>query len=77
MAAEWTYNISFSGLILIGIGNNKATYKNIVETREFGVNISAHDQNSVASIAENNSAKKTNKIEALKELGVEFLKPEQ
>lgn len=76
MAAEWTYNISSSGLILVGIGNNKATFQNIFESGEFGVNIAAYDQSSIASIAGNNSGKTTNKIKALKELDVHFYKAE-
>ena len=75
MAAEWTHHISYSpGLIAVCVGHGKATYDNIKETKEFGVNISAIDQNVLASISGGSSGKTVDKIGALKELGFKFYK---
>ncbi|MBI3443726.1 flavin reductase family protein [Candidatus Woesebacteria bacterium] len=73
MACEWTHHISYTPfLILVCIGPNKATFTNIKESKEFGVNIAASDQNSVASIVGNNSGKTVDKIKVLEELGLIF-----
>lgn len=75
MAAEWTHHISYApSLMMVCIGNFKATFINIKESREFGINLAAIDQNAIASIAGNNSGKDVDKIKVLKELGVEFYK---
>lgn len=71
MAAEWTYQIA-PGLLLVSIGSHKATAHNIMQSKEFGVNLAASDQNFVASIAGGNSGKEVDKIGVLKKLGVEF-----
>lgn len=75
MSAEWTHHVSYSpGLIMINVGFDKATEANIKETKEFGVNIAAADQNIVASVSGGSSGKEVDKISVLKELGVEFYK---
>jgi len=73
MACEWTHHVSYSpGLIMVCIGPGKATYENIKETREFGVNICSTDQTVLSSIAGGNSGKNVDKIAILKELGFKF-----
>ena len=75
MSAEWTYKISSQPfLMMICIGYEDATFTNIKESKEFGVNIAASDQNVVASISGNHSGKEVDKIILLKELGVQFYK---
>ena len=75
MSAEWTHHISYQpGLILISLKSSEATYDNIIKSKEFGVNLSAQDQNIMASVAGGSSGKNINKIEALKELGFKFFK---
>lgn len=77
MACEWTHQISHDpALIALAIRNYKATYLNILETKEFGVNIASSTHNVLSSISGDNTGKKTDKIEALKELGFEFYKAE-
>jgi flavin reductase (DIM6/NTAB) family NADH-FMN oxidoreductase RutF len=73
MACEWTHHVSYSpGLIAICIGPDKATHKNIKQTKEFGVNLCSTDQSIMSSIAGGYSGSRYNKINALKELGFEF-----
>ena len=73
MACEWTHQISNDpGLFCLAIRNFKATYHNILETKVFGINIAAADQNILASVAGKTSAKKLEKISVLKELGIQF-----
>ncbi len=73
MACEGTHHLSYSpGIIAVNIRKTKASYENIVATREFGVSIAARDQNVLSSIAGGSSGKDTDKIAALKELGFEF-----
>lgn len=75
MSAEWTHQVSYQpGLILISLKTSEATYENIIKTKEFGINLSAHDQNVIASVAGGSSGKNVDKIEALKELGFRFFK---
>lgn len=77
MACEWTHQISHDpALIALAIRNFKATYLNILQSKEFGVNIAASNQNVLTSISGDNTGKKTDKIAALKELGFEFYKAE-
>lgn len=75
-ACEWTHQISYSpGLISISIGNSrKASAENIKETKEFGVNLAAEDQNVIASIAGGSHGFEVDKIAVLKELGFTFSK---
>lgn len=75
MACEWTHHISYHpGLIVVCINHNDATNENIKKTKEFGVNLCAHDQNIISNISGSNTGKKVDKINALKELGYEFYK---
>jgi len=75
MSAEWTHHVSYSpGLIAVCIGPGKATYENIRETKEFGVNIAATDQNVIASIAGGSTGKEVDKIKSLEALGFNFYK---
>ncbi len=75
MACEWTHHVSYSpGLIAVCIGPNKATYDNIKTSKEFGVSLTATDQNILASIAGGSSGKSINKIKVLEELGFKFYK---
>ncbi|MDO8537695.1 MAG: flavin reductase family protein [archaeon] len=75
MACEWTHHISYSpGLIAIHITPRKATYENIMETKEFGVSIASIEQAVLSSIAGNYSARNFDKIKALEELGFKFFK---
>ena len=73
MAAEWTHALSYSpALIGVCISPNHASHKNIMETKEFGVNLAAIDQNVASSVSGGSSGSKVDKIAILKELGVEF-----
>ncbi len=73
MSAEWTHHISYSpSLIAINIHGFDATADNIIETKEFGVNIAAENQNVLCSVAGGSSGKAVDKIKVLEELGMEF-----
>ncbi|MDE1870013.1 MAG: flavin reductase [Candidatus Micrarchaeota archaeon] len=73
MSAEWTHHISYSpGYIMINLRSRSASTQNILETKEFGVNIAGDSQNVVTSIAGRGSGREYNKIAVLRELGVEF-----
>lgn len=76
MAAEWTFYVSYSpALISVHVGKRgKATEENIRATREFGVSITADDQNVVSSIAGGSTGKEVDKIGMLRELGTKFYK---
>jgi len=75
MAAEWTHHISHApSLIAICIHAVDATAENIDVSREFGVNICASDQASVASIAGGSHGNEVDKIGVLQELGIELYK---
>jgi len=75
MACEWTHQVSESPTqIMICIKPDGATYANIQEHGQFGVNICSIDQNVIASIAGNNSGKDIDKVDFLKEFGVSFYK---
>ena len=73
MAAEWTRHVSYApSLIAINIYTKHATYRNIKETKEFGVNICAADQSLVSNVAGGARGNEVDKIAALKELGAKF-----
>ena len=75
MAAEWTYQLSYSPTLLaVGIGPKKATHDNIVAGKCFGVSIAANNQNVLCSLAGNGSGKEYDKIGFLKSLGFGFTK---
>lgn len=74
-AIEWTHHISYEpNLITVCIRKGKASYENILATKEFGVNIASRDQRIVSSISGNSSRKFVDKIGLLKELGISFYK---
>jgi flavin reductase (DIM6/NTAB) family NADH-FMN oxidoreductase RutF len=78
MSAEWTHMMSYKpGMIAILLGKGKTTEDNIKETKEFGVNIAAADQNIITSVAGNSHGRDVDKISALKELGFEFYNAEK
>lgn len=73
MAAEWTFQVSYNPpLMAVCIGPGKATLQNIEETGVFGLGIAASDQNVLSSIAGGYTAKKTDKIGLLQEIGIGF-----
>src|SRR5574341_1580295 len=63
MAAEWTLHISYDPmLIAIFIHRGEATYENIMQTREFGVNMSTDQQASLVNISGGYSRKEIDKL---------------
>lgn len=52
MAAEWTHHISYSpSLIAVNICGRDTTAENIKDSKEFGINLAAEDQNILCSLA--------------------------
>ena len=75
MACEWTHQISYDPpLIVLAIRDYKTTYKNIIESKEFGINIAADDQTVFSAVSGNRSGKDVDKIKMLEELGFAFVK---
>jgi len=73
MACEFTHHISYKpGLIMICFKPTNASVDNLRETKEFGVNLAAVDQNVLASIAGGSSGRDVDKIKVLEENGFEF-----
>ena len=73
MSSEWTHHVSYSpGLIAVCLGKDRTTLANIRESKEFGINICATDQNVIASVAGGSHGKDFDKVAALKELGFKF-----
>ncbi|MBI4129767.1 flavin reductase family protein [Candidatus Roizmanbacteria bacterium] len=73
MACEWTHQISYDpALIALAIRNHKATFQNIIQSKEFGVSIASVDQIILSSVAGNRSGKDVDKIKMLEELGFHF-----
>ena len=73
MAAEWTHQIAYDPCLIAAIIHpSDATHTNIMKSKEFGVNLCAHDQNVFASISGKETGKEVDKIQVLQELGVEF-----
>lgn len=71
MAAEWTHHISYSpSLIAANIRGHDATAQNIKESKEFGVNIAAENQNVICSMAGKYKGIHVDKISVLKEAGI-------
>lgn len=78
MTAEWTHHVSYGPCyIAVCINPNDATVENIRESKEFGVNLAADNQNIVASIAGGSSGRDVDKIAILRELGIKFYKAEK
>lgn len=75
MPAEWTHHISYSpSLIAINVRGHNATAENINQSKEFGVNLVAEDQNLLCSLGGRYTGKETDKIALFKELGIIFYK---
>jgi flavin reductase (DIM6/NTAB) family NADH-FMN oxidoreductase RutF len=75
MAAEWTHHISYSpSLIAVNIRSRDTTAENIIDSKEFGANLAAEDQNILCSLAGRYSGKHLDKIAFFKEIGVVFYK---
>lgn len=73
MAAEWTHHISYSpSLIAVNIRGHDATAHNIIESKEFGINLAGQEQNLISSIAGRYSGTEVDKVSLLKEMGVTF-----
>ena len=71
MAAEWTHHISYSpSLIAANIRGHDATAQNIKESKEFGVNIAAENQNVICSMAGKYKGIHVDKISVLKGAGI-------
>jgi flavin reductase (DIM6/NTAB) family NADH-FMN oxidoreductase RutF len=71
MAAEWTHHISYSpSLIAANIRGHDATAQNIKESKEFGVNIAAENQNVICSMTGKYKGIHVDKISVLKEVGI-------
>jgi flavin reductase (DIM6/NTAB) family NADH-FMN oxidoreductase RutF len=75
MAAEWTHHVSYSpSLIAINVRGDDATAENIKQSKEFGVNLAAEDQNILCSLGGRYTGKELDKIGLFKELGTIFYK---
>jgi flavin reductase (DIM6/NTAB) family NADH-FMN oxidoreductase RutF len=73
MAAEWTHHVSYSpSLIAINVRGDDATAENINQSKEFGVNLAAEDQNILSSIGGRYSGKELDKVALFKEIGITF-----
>jgi flavin reductase (DIM6/NTAB) family NADH-FMN oxidoreductase RutF len=71
MAAEWTHHISYSpSLITANIRGHDTTAQNIKESKEFGVNVAAENQNVICSIVGKYKGIHVDKIAILKEAGI-------
>jgi len=75
MSVAWSYYVSCSpSMMAVCINPHHATHQNILETKEFGLNICAGDQSVLASVSGMKSGALVDKIKILKELGFEFYK---
>lgn len=73
MAAEWTHHISYAPFLIgVNVRPKDATHANILDTREFGVNLCAFDQAVISSVSGGSTGREVDKIKLLTELGVEF-----
>ena len=73
MTAEWTHHISYSpSLIAVNIRGQDATAHNIIESKEFGVNLASEEQNVVSSICGRYSGRDVDKMAVLKGMDVKF-----
>ncbi len=63
MAAEWTMQISYEPfLVAVFVHQSAATFKNIKETNEFGVNVASDEQTSLVNIAGGYSRRELDKL---------------
>ena len=73
MTAEWTHHISYSpSLIAVNIRGQDATAHNIIESKEFGINLAGEEQNVVCSICGRYSGRHVDKVAVLKGMDVKF-----
>lgn len=73
MAAEWTHHVSYSpSLIIVNVRGTDATAENIMESKEFGVNLAAEDQSIFSSIAGKYTGRQVDKIAVLEKMGAAF-----
>lgn len=73
MSAAWSYHVSFAPcLMAVCINPKHISHQNILETKEFGLNICAGDQSVLASVSGMASGALVDKIKVLQELGFEF-----
>ncbi len=64
MAAEWTMQISYKPmLVAVFIHEGSSTLKNILETKQFGVNVASEDQTVSVNIAGGYSRKEIDKLD--------------
>lgn len=75
MAAEWTMQISYEPfLVAVFVHQSAATFKNIKETKEFGVNVASDEQTSLVNIAGGYSRIELDKLRIKNSF--QFLKPQ-
>jgi len=73
MSVAWSYYVSCTPCMMaVCINPHHATHQNILETKEFGLNICAGDQSVLASVSGMKTGALVDKIKLLKELGFEF-----
>lgn len=73
MTAEWTHHISYSpSLIAVNIRGQDATAHNIIESKEFGINLAGEEQNVVCSICGRYSGRHVDKVAVLKGMDLKF-----
>lgn len=73
MAAEWTHHISYSpSLIAINVRGHDASAHNIIESKEFGINLAGEEQNVACTISGRYSGRDVDKIAVLKGMDVKF-----
>lgn len=78
LACEWTHVVSYTPwLIAVCIGKGKKSAQNILESKEFIVNLASEKQNEVSSIAGGSHGNEVDKIGVLKDLGYKFEKGEK
>jgi flavin reductase (DIM6/NTAB) family NADH-FMN oxidoreductase RutF len=78
MTAEWVHHVSYTpAIIIISIHGHDATAENIMESKEFGVNIASEEQVGLIGVAGHSTGKEVDKFSMLKELGVEYYKAKE
>lgn len=75
MTAEWVHHVSYSpAIVMVNVHEADATSDNIIGSGEFGVSVVPDDMIEPIGIAGRSTGKKTDKVAALRELGMEFYK---
>ena len=78
MACEWTHHVSYKpALIAICVHPRHATFENIRNTKEFGVNITSTEQSVLSSVSGRDSGNLFDKIKIAEELGFQFYQAKQ